>query len=52
MPKNIQPATKVAEDLETVRIRLVEQAKKDGHIGQKEILAAIPEIPDNAEILD
>ena len=52
MPKNIQPIAKVAEDLETVRIRLVEQAKKDGHIGQKEILAAIPEIPDNAEILD
>jgi RNA polymerase primary sigma factor len=52
MPKNIQPIAKVAEDLEAVRIRLVEQAKKDGHIGQKEILAAIPEIPDNAEILD
>lgn len=52
MPKNIQPIAKVAEDLEAVRIRLVEQAKKDRHIGQKEILAAIPEIPDNAEILD
>ncbi|HUD10260.1 MAG TPA: RNA polymerase sigma factor RpoD [Candidatus Saccharimonadales bacterium] len=52
MPKNIQPVAKVPEDLDAVRIRLVEQAKKDGHIGQKEILAAIPEIPDNAEILD
>ena len=52
MPKNIQPTNKPTEDLEATRVRLVEQAKKDGHIGQKEILAAIPDIPDNAEILD
>ena len=52
MPKNIQPAAKVAEDLEATRTRLVEQAKKDGHIDQKEILSAIPDVPDNADILD
>ncbi len=52
MPKNVKPITKTPEDLEAVRVRLVEQAKKDGHIGQKEILAAIPETPENAEILD
>jgi RNA polymerase primary sigma factor len=52
MPKAKQPIAKTAEELEAVRVQLVEQAKKDGHIGQKEIIAAIPETPDNAEILD
>jgi RNA polymerase primary sigma factor len=52
MPKAKQPTAKTAEELEAVRVQLVEQAKKDGHIGQKEIIAAIPETPDNAEILD
>jgi RNA polymerase primary sigma factor len=52
MPKAKQPIAKTADELETIRVQLVEQAKKDGHIGQKEIIAAIPETPDNAEILD
>jgi RNA polymerase primary sigma factor len=52
MPKAKQPIAKTAEELEVIRVQLVEQAKKDGHIGQKEIIAAIPETPDNAEILD
>jgi RNA polymerase primary sigma factor len=52
MPKAKQPIAKTAEELETIRVQLVEQAKKDGHIGQKEIIAAIPETPDNAEVLD
>jgi len=42
----------VAPALDAVRQKLVEQAKKDGHIDQKEINAAIPETPANAEILD
>jgi RNA polymerase primary sigma factor len=32
--------------------QLIEQAKKDGKIDQKAILAAIPETPDNTEVLD
>src|SRR5579884_28535 len=43
---------KEAEDLDAQRVRLVEQAKKEGHIDQKDILSAIPDVPDNAEILD
>ena len=32
--------------------QLVEKAKKDGTIDQKDIFAAIPEAPENAEVLD
>jgi RNA polymerase primary sigma factor len=32
--------------------QLIEKAKKDGHIEQKEIFAVIPETPENAEALD
>src|SRR5262245_13136968 len=41
-----------AEDLAAKKARLVEQAKKAGHIGQKDILAVIPDKPENAEVLD
>jgi RNA polymerase primary sigma factor len=44
--------SKPTEDLETLKARLVAQAKKDGHIGQKDIAAVIPDKPENAEILD
>jgi RNA polymerase primary sigma factor len=37
---------------EEKKTQLIEKAKKDGHIGQREILAAIPETVENAEILD
>ena len=39
-------------DLEQVKQGLVTKAKKQGHIDQREILDAIPESPDNVEILD
>jgi RNA polymerase primary sigma factor len=45
--------TKPAEvDYEAVKEELVATAKKDGHISQKQINAAIPDTPDNADILD
>jgi RNA polymerase primary sigma factor len=42
----------VEQTLEQVKQELLEKAKKDGKIDQKEILAAIPDTPDNAELLD
>ena len=39
-------------DLEAIKNQLVEQAKKQGHISQKEINKAIPDTPENAEALD
>ena len=52
MAKHKQVAAKSAEDVESKKAQLIEQAKKDGHIGQKDILAVIPEVPENAELLD
>lgn len=48
-------ASQAPEDnnsLEKVKEQLIEKAKKDGHIDQKDIFAAIPETVENAEILD
>jgi RNA polymerase primary sigma factor len=39
-------------DLDAVKNQLVEDAKKKGHISQKEINKAIPDTPENAETLD
>ena len=39
-------------DLDAVKTQLVEDAKKKGHISQKEINKAIPDTPENAEVLD
>ena len=39
-------------DLDAVKAQLVEGAKKNGHISQKEINKAIPDTPENAEVLD
>jgi RNA polymerase primary sigma factor len=41
-----------AVDFDAAKAQLLEQAKKDGHIDQKTIFAAIPEAPENTEILD
>ena len=38
--------------IEQQRQKLVEQAKKDGRIDQRDIIAAIPETAENAEVLD
>ncbi|HEX8227294.1 MAG TPA: RNA polymerase sigma factor RpoD [Candidatus Saccharimonadales bacterium] len=39
-------------DMDELKKQLVAKAKKDGHIEQREIFAAIPETPENAEVLD
>jgi len=39
-------------DLDAVKTKLVEDAKKKGQISQKEINKAIPDTPENAETLD
>jgi len=38
--------------LEQKKQQLIKRAKKEGHIAQQDILALIPETPDNAEALD
>ena len=38
--------------VDELRVKLVEKAKKDGHIEQKEIFTVFPETLDNAEALD
>jgi RNA polymerase primary sigma factor len=41
-----------AVDLEQAKKDLFKKAKKEGHIDQREITSAIPETPENADILD
>lgn len=58
MPKSKKPTTikeqTAAESLDFDQIKkdLFAKAKKDGHIAQKDITDAIPDLPANAEILD
>src|SRR5579884_2584160 len=40
------------EDLEAVKARLIEEAKKNKQIDQRDILNAIADVPENAELLD
>jgi RNA polymerase primary sigma factor len=48
--KNDKPAEE--QSPEQVKQELIERAKREKHIEQRDILAAIPETPANAEILD
>ena len=50
--KKNKPAPKVAEDLQAKREQLIATAKKAGKIDQKDIFAAIPDVPGNADLLD
>jgi len=57
MPKSKKAATKsdsipMPESLEDRKQWLIDRAKKDGHISQKDVMAAIPDSPEHAEILD
>lgn len=54
MAKDKNPAPNDAKpvDLQEVKDELVKKAKKAGSIDQKDITAAIADIPDNAEVLD
>ena len=42
----------VQEDYTERKQQLVAQAKKDGHIAQRDIFDVIPDVPENTEILD
>ena len=46
--------TKATEqpNFDEIKKTLVEQAKKDGHIAQRDIVAVIPDTAENAEVLD
>jgi RNA polymerase primary sigma factor len=53
MAKAKQPKKQtVQQDPETAKNQLIAQAKKDGHISQREINQAFPDTPENAELLD
>ncbi|HSX45691.1 MAG TPA: RNA polymerase sigma factor RpoD [Candidatus Saccharimonadia bacterium] len=53
MPKKNAKADKPEEvNQDELKKQLVEQAKKDKHIDQRDIFAKIPETPENAEMLD
>jgi RNA polymerase primary sigma factor len=51
-PKNAKPADDQGASLETKRQDLIEKAKRDKHIEQREIFAVYPDTPENAEALD
>ncbi|MDB5182091.1 MAG: polymerase sigma factor RpoD [Candidatus Saccharibacteria bacterium] len=48
--KTATPAGEV--NIDEAKKVLVEKAKKDGHVEQRDIFAVIPETPENAEVLD
>ncbi|HVI60954.1 MAG TPA: sigma-70 family RNA polymerase sigma factor, partial [Candidatus Saccharimonadales bacterium] len=52
--KTAKKDKKIADDapIETKKQQLLERAKKEGHLDQRDIFAAIPETADNAEVLD
>jgi RNA polymerase primary sigma factor len=52
MPKKTAPKPPANSEMEQKKKELLAKAKKDGHIDQRDILAAIPETAENAEILD
>lgn len=51
-PKNNTPKHEYDPALVAAKEELAKKAKKDGKIDQREIFAAIPDIPDNADLLD
>jgi RNA polymerase primary sigma factor len=48
MPQDLTPQEQLAE----AKKKLIEKAKKDGKIDQREIIAEIPDTPDNVDVLD
>lgn len=50
--KTVVPAPAEDHSLEQIKQEMVAKAKKEGKIDQREIIKAIPDIPDNADILD
>jgi RNA polymerase primary sigma factor len=51
-PKNSKTTKPTAPNHDEQRQKLIERAKKDGHIEQREIFELLPETPENAEALD
>src|SRR5688572_28148887 len=52
MPKKKPTAEAGTPDLEQLKRDLFKKAKKEGHLDQRDITAAIADTPDNADILD
>ncbi len=52
MPKKKPAAEAGTPDLEQIKKDLFKKAKKDGHLDQRDITAAITDTPENADILD
>jgi RNA polymerase primary sigma factor len=52
--KKTGKVTKTTEKInfDEIKATLVATAKKDGNIAQKDIIAVIPDVPENAEVLD
>jgi RNA polymerase primary sigma factor len=52
--KKTTKAAKTTEKInfDEIKATLVATAKKDGNISQKDIIAVIPDVPENAEVLD
>jgi len=46
------PANDAQPTPEEQKQQLIDKAKKDGHISQRDIFAVIPDAPENAEVLD
>jgi RNA polymerase primary sigma factor len=53
MPKSKQPKEEDNEvSIEKQQQQLIDKAKKEGHVNQRDILALYPDTPENAEALD
>lgn len=50
--KPVKKDSKEANDIEKERSSLLEKAKKDGHVEQRDIARLFPDVPENAEALD
>lgn len=47
-----KPTNDAQPSADDLKQQLLEKAKKDGHISQRDIFAVIPDAPENAEVLD
>ncbi len=52
MPKKKKETQTPSDDLQSRKEALVAQAKKEGHISQRDIFDSIPDEPSNTEVLD
>jgi RNA polymerase primary sigma factor len=52
LEKPRKKSTPVLDDIQRAKQNLFDKAKKQGNIDQQEIFASIPDVPENAEMLD